>query len=145
MDMISVNEPAPARERSYRAGSRPKIVLGAHFDPTSGAAGSRAPHHIDSAATYEGPSPPNVRNTEVAPWALTFTPVGFTRICALRARVVLATPAIENTASHTEHRMSEDPEGKSGTDVPSMSVDRGRERHGERLVVPREPHEQLAR
>src|SRR4051794_37966659 len=129
--MMSVKEPPLVRERSYRPGRRPKMVLGAHFDPASGAAGSSAPHHIPSAATYDVPSPPNVRKTDVAPCAFTFTPVGFTRICALATHAPFARPAIEIRTSHAERRMSEDSEGEAGAHIPGVSVDGRVERRRE--------------
>src|SRR5688500_3130800 len=80
--MMSVKPLTPLNlDWSNRIGSRPKIVAGLHLNPTSGAAEISSPHHAASTGRWL-PNPPNVRNTVVAPFMLTFTPVGFTRTCA---------------------------------------------------------------
>src|SRR2546426_6896709 len=86
MDIMSVNPRLPlALDRSKRPGSEPKIVAGSHLKPLSGVAGINSPHHVPSAGR-KFPTGPKVRNTVVAPPALTLTPVGLTLIvCAITA------------------------------------------------------------
>jgi hypothetical protein len=63
-------------------GREPKIVVGSHLKPLSGAAGINSPHHVPSAGR-KFLTGPKLRNTVVAPLTLTLTPVGLTLIvCA---------------------------------------------------------------
>src|SRR6185436_1851148 len=84
MDIMSVKLKLPlVLDRSKRAGSEPKIVVGSHLNPLSGVAGINSPHHVPSAGR-KFLIGPKVRNAVVAPLVLTLTPVGLTLIvCAI--------------------------------------------------------------
>lgn len=68
------------------------MVPGSQRNPTAGLAGISSPHQKASAASYPA-KPPKVRKTVVAPWALTLTPVGLTRIWASAGRFAIAATA----------------------------------------------------
>src|SRR5262245_23970490 len=90
MDMMSVIPRFPLdRDRLKRAGNEPKIVVGSHFNPRSGAAGINSPHQVPSAGRKESGVGPKVRKTVVPVFVLTLTPMGLTLTFCARA-----TPAI---------------------------------------------------
>src|SRR5512133_2120385 len=144
MLMMSFSSVPVTRDCSYRIGSCPKMLVGLQRDPRAGAATTSDPHQNASTGIWFR-TPPNVRNTVVAPWVLTLTPVGFTRICAPAADAMMKSAAahrVLNMGLRDVISVSVEAQRYAGVERPRRSISPSeRGSAGEGPVDARRPRE----